>query len=272
MNTRTCIHCQKLKEIESGFYFIKRSQSYDTRCKVCIRESQRARNKADGGAAVRKCYQKRKAEGKIKPVPYREKTKAQKKAMVEAVKRWRQKNRERFSDESSQGIAMRRSIPYRKAWPLIVAHYGGKCLNCGNGKTVFDHVIPLSQKGANALTNGQPLCMACNTFKGQTEATKDFRSDKGAWIIELVKLNPWMKAVTSGHPRGWHLQPEGRKFWGKVKEQAGKEIVMPKEGGLGSNSAQIAPCVGIPYTPPPLADDLAAIIGVINEKAPTVVM
>lgn len=271
MNTRTCIHCQKLKELETGFYFIKRSQLYDTRCKKCVAEYMRARNKKDGGASVRKCYQKRKAEGKINPVPYGQRTKEQKRTQVEAVKRWRAKNRERCNAESRAGLQMRRSLPYLKAWPLIVHHYGGKCLNCGSAKPIFDHVIPLMTSGPNSLENGQPLCVACNAFKGQTNPSKDYRPDKGAWIAELVRLNPWMVDIGSGHKQGWHLTIEGKAYWAKAHEAASGEIRMPEvgESELGSNGPTEVHFTknGDHFTP--LRDEITSIIGLLHEKAPT---
>ncbi len=278
MNTRTCIHCLKLKELEHGFYFIKRSQLYETRCKKCVAEYNRARNKEDGGASVRKCYQKRKAEGKISPVPYGERTKEQKRAAIDAVKRWRAKNRERCNMESRAGLQMRRSLPYQRAWPLIVQHYGGKCLSCGAGKVCFDHVRPLSQEGANSLENGQPLCLACNTFKGATIQDKDHRPDKGAWITELVRLNPWLGAIGSGHKQGWHKTAEGRKYWDAVYAQASEEMRMPEssEQEVGSVAVCGQQCAAsatehgdISY---PLASDLASIITLLHEKAPAIVM
>lgn len=267
MNTRTCIWCHKLKEVEHGFYYIKRSESYDTRCKTCVREYMRARNVKDGGAAVRKCYQKRKAEGKIVNVPFAEKTPEQKRQLYQAVKRWREKNRERFSVESSEGIAMRRSLPYSKAWPLIVHHYGGKCLNCGTAKRLcFDHVRPLSLDGDNALTNGQPLCRACNTFKGQTNPSKDHRPDKGAWIAELVRLNPWMADIGSGNGQGWHLTIEGKAWWAKAHERASGEIVMPS--GLGSDVPTNDRFTeqGDHFTP--IRDEITSIPGLLHENPP----
>lgn len=275
MNTRTCIHCQKLKELETGFYYIKRSESYETRCKRCVAAYQRDRNKEDGGAATRKCYQKRKAEGKINPVPYMDKTPEQKRALVDAVKRWRAKNRERCNMEGRAGLQMRRSLPYQRAWPLIVHHYGGKCLSCGAGKVVFDHVIPLMTNGANTLENGQPLCLQCNTFKGQTNPSRDHRPDKGAWITELVRLNPWLGSIGSGHKQGWHKTAEGRKYWDAVYAQASEGMKMPS-GEVGSSAVCGQQCAVNATehgdTSYPLASDLASIITRLHENPPTIVM
>lgn len=125
-------------------------------------------------------------------VAWKDKTKKQKREAYEAVKRWREKNRGQFNLEQRESIRLRRSWQYSKGWPLIVAHYGGKCLNCGAADGLcFDHVIPLSQGGRNELDNGQPLCRACNTFKGQIqEKGKDWRPDKGEWARKLVEMNP----------------------------------------------------------------------------------
>lgn len=270
METRTCIRCLKLKELEHGFYFIARSQSYETRCKHCMREYMRSRNKRDGGAAVRNAYLKRKSAGKITSLRYGDKTPEQKRALVDAVKRWRAKNTERFKSESKDGINMRRSAAYRKAWPLIVAHYGGKCLNCGGNAACFDHVIPLSEGGPNALTNGQPLCRACNTFKGHTNPRKDYRPDGGGWVRALVELNPWLAVITSGHPVGWHKGNEGVEFWRKMHEMARGEMRMPE---LGSRTvySDVYSCPAPPNdaSVPSIAADIASIISALHEKVPT---
>ncbi len=180
--------------------------------------------------------------------------------------------------ESRAGLQMRRSLPYQRAWPMIVHHYGGKCLSCGAGKTVFDHVIPLMTGGPNSLENGQPLCLACNTFKGQTNPSKDHRPDKGAWIAELVRLNPWLSEIGSGNGRGWHLTIEGKAHWARVHEAASGEVRMPEGKGrevgsdamCGQQYAATATEYGDTSYPP--ASDLASIIALLHENPPTIVM
>ncbi len=44
---------------------------------------------------------------------------------------------------------------------------GGRCVQCGSQKDLeFDHIIPVSEGGANTARNLQLLCEACNRSKG----------------------------------------------------------------------------------------------------------
>ena len=44
---------------------------------------------------------------------------------------------------------------------------GGRCVQCGSQENLeFDHIIPVSQGGANTARNLQLLCEACNRSKG----------------------------------------------------------------------------------------------------------
>lgn len=156
------------------------------------------------------------------------KTKKQKRDSYEAVKRWRAKNGERFNLEASQALRMRRSWQHATAWPLICEYYGNKCANCGvTNELCFDHVVPLSAGGANQLWNGQPLCRACNTFKGQLQDnTTDWRPDQGRWVRELIRLNPQLVLENEGKV-GWHLTTEGRAELQRRAERRSMAIVVP---------------------------------------------
>ena len=54
-------------------------------------------------------------------------------------------------------------------WQELKAFYKFKCLCCGKEepeiKLTRDHVIPLTQGGANSINNIQPLCARCNSRK-----------------------------------------------------------------------------------------------------------
>ena len=123
-----------------------------------------------------------------------------------AVRRWRDRHPE-HRQAAAMARRMNRCPQYRIAWPAIVAHYGGHCLLCDKPGMV-DHVIPLSpgcDESLNQLTNCQPLCRHCNSSKGQCIAPlshTDHRPDRGAWIAELVRLNPGLHidhSVTAGY-------------------------------------------------------------------------
>jgi 5-methylcytosine-specific restriction endonuclease McrA len=226
MDTKTCSICAVSKPL-NGFYFIKRSMSHDGRCKECVRAYIKARNKADNGEAARAVHERRKAKG-FHSKRWTEKTPEEKAIAYEGVRAWRNRNRDKFLAELKASIRLRRSRQYLKAWPIILAHYGNKCLSCGVADGLcFDHVVPLSKGGDNQLANGQPLCRKCNTFKGQLqEPTKDWRMDQGAWIVQLVALNPWL-VIPEARKQGWHVTEEGRQEMEKRDREASRQIVMP---------------------------------------------
>lgn len=163
-------------------------------------------------------------------MPYKDLTPKQKRQRYQAVKAWRARNKDQFNGEARESIRLRRSFQFIKAWPVIVEHYGNKCLHCGSdGPLCFDHVRPLREGGENQLANGQPLCVKCNTFKGTLQQKdKDWRPDHGQWIVGLVKANPWL-VIEPAVKRGWHRTAEGRKEMERRQTNRG-EIAVPAMG------------------------------------------
>ncbi len=229
--TRTCTKCAEVKPLAEGFYYETRSAKYLTVCKECIAIANKARRKTPNGQAQQHAvYERRKAKG-ITSKKWADKTLKERKSAYAAVLKWRARNPLRASHEQSQSLTLRRSKPFRKAWPVILAHYGNACLSCGSvDKVCFDHVVPMSMQGDNSLANGQPLCLKCNTMKGATSMTKDYRPDQGAWIRELVRLNPWLAELS--RPRGWHLSKQGKQELKELDMVVAQELRMP-EGGSG---------------------------------------
>lgn len=62
--------------------------------------------------------------------------------------------------------------PRREAIPRLVQREvwqrdGGRCVDCGSKeKLCFDHIVPFSKGGSNAVRNLQLLCEKCNMSKG----------------------------------------------------------------------------------------------------------
>jgi|GEM_PF-5783469 hypothetical protein len=54
-----------------------------------------------------------------------------------------------------------------KAWKFIEQRFGGRrCVWCGRKATCIDHVLPVPWGGTSDVCNLQPLCVKCNSKKG----------------------------------------------------------------------------------------------------------
>jgi hypothetical protein len=233
MEHKLCPKCQQTKPY-SDFPTERRKGKADRPacyCRECWNAYTRARAQrpeiqAKAKAAYRaKCI--RLGKGRLSK-PYASKTPEQKAKAYEAVKRWRNDHPLQSAVEARQSLQMRRSYAYQAAWPLIVQHYGDKCLCCGfPRKLVFDHVQPMAKGGANLLTNGQPLCVGCNTGKGQMgDGCKDYRPDQGQWIGRLVEANPWLgEAFPVGR---WSITSDGRERAERIRGLSKAPLAIPE--------------------------------------------
>jgi 5-methylcytosine-specific restriction endonuclease McrA len=52
-------------------------------------------------------------------------------------------------------------------WRAIKAHYGHRCVYCGqpSQRVTQDHITPLSKGGAHTVSNVVPACQSCNSRK-----------------------------------------------------------------------------------------------------------
>lgn len=65
-------------------------------------------------------------------------------------------------------------------WEKLKAKFNYTCLKCGRKepqiKLTKDHIVPLTARGTNFISNIQPLCMGCNRKKGNK--TVNLKGDK----------------------------------------------------------------------------------------------
>lgn len=72
-----------------------------------------------------------------------------------------------------------------KQWLAVLNQYDGRCLRCGSTENITeDHVLPLNKGGSNSIENIQPLCMICNSSKGDTY--HDYRPEKDRVSLEQL--------------------------------------------------------------------------------------
>lgn len=232
---RTCTKCKEMKPLTEGFYYETRSAKYLTVCKACVSAYNKDRRRtipevAEASRASSLKWQRTAKALDPERNTWARKTPEQKRKACLAVLKWRKLNPAKAAKAAKESLfatRLKRSKPFQKAWPIILEHYGLRCLACGSlGKVCFDHVVPVALNGANALTNGQPLCIKCNTFKGATDRSRDYRPDQGAWIAELVRLNPWLETLS--RPRGWHLSWKGKGELEEARRLAEEELAMPE--------------------------------------------
>lgn len=92
--------------------------------------------------------------------------------------------RERKDRQTAEKNRRRKAILYgapaehhtEQEWLDLCAKYNHYCLRCKEQLPLSrDHVIPVTQGGSDAITNIQPLCKVCNSWKNNR--TIDYRSD-----------------------------------------------------------------------------------------------
>jgi hypothetical protein len=94
----------------------------------------------------------------------------------------------------------RSESPTAGEWRALCARYEFRCLRCGaQAPTVEitrDHIVPKSRNGPTILTNLQPLCFACNRWKGRN--TIDYRTS--AFARSLWRRTASIFPVTAQPP------------------------------------------------------------------------
>lgn len=94
-------------------------------------------------------------------------------------------------------------------WLELVIACGSACLRCGGSPITKDHVVPLSRGGGNSLSNLQPLCGSCNSWKGTKSL--DFRDHSCQKITDVFRRHgvPCPSPSGEGQPRHDDAGPAG---------------------------------------------------------------
>ena len=110
----------------------------------------------------------------------RNQTEKRKAFLYSNLKRWRRANPQKMAVQ----LARRRARKLHaegdftvEQFETLCERYGNVCLRCGRGDVLLtpDHVVPLSLGGTNLISNIQPLCGGCNSWKNVKAV--DYRPD-----------------------------------------------------------------------------------------------
>ncbi len=65
-------------------------------------------------------------------------------------------------------LARERGRHTDEEWSSLCLEFDFRCVRCGCRPVSLerDHIVPIYQRGTEAITNIQPLCKTCNTAKG----------------------------------------------------------------------------------------------------------
>jgi 5-methylcytosine-specific restriction endonuclease McrA len=85
-------------------------------------------------------------------------------------KKWASNNKERINHYAKERSYRENGAEGRhtlKEWEDLCESVGGVCVCCGEKKGLTrDHIVPLTKGGTNYISNIQPLCISCNSKKG----------------------------------------------------------------------------------------------------------
>lgn len=80
----------------------------------------------------------------------------------------------------------------RKKWDILVSIYGTTCVYChDNPATVIDHVIPVSWKLSNHISNLRPACEWCNLHA--SDSVFETFEEKYEWLRQKRARQHWGK-------------------------------------------------------------------------------
>ncbi len=149
---KLCNDCGRYKPL-SGFYkHPKMADGHFNSCKEC-----------------RKAYQLSRPYDKERE-RRRYQTEKRKAFLAANLKRWRRQNPQKMAVQLARRRARKLNAEGAftvEEFEALCEKYGNLCLRCGAKDVLLtpDHVVPLSLGGSNLISNIQPLCGRCNTWK-----------------------------------------------------------------------------------------------------------
>ena len=166
MSAKTCKWCGEVKEL-SEFYVSKTNvDGRMGKCKLCV------------ASRVRENRRER-----LEQYAQYERSRANLLHRIEARRKYQEEHKEQLSEykkswaaNNSQRVASRKRRAAMNAggghftveeFEALCSAYGYACLSCGAADRVLeaDHVVPLTRRGSDEISNIQPLCGECNRRK-----------------------------------------------------------------------------------------------------------
>lgn len=141
----------------------RRAQSREYGAQYRATPEGKAKAKANDAAYYQRNAEKVKARVRAykdsDPEAARERDRQWKKANPDKVRALNNKRRARKRDAEGSHTAAE--------WDVLCEAHGHRCAGCREARPLTrDHIVPLSKGGSDAIENIQPLCIGCNTSKG----------------------------------------------------------------------------------------------------------
>jgi len=173
---KTCTKCNKEKDLKA----FRKYRNNCRKCEILYQSNYRNGNKLKI-SKQRKQYKKEyyKLNKNTILIKRKEYYRNNKDKILARMKEYQHNNLDKFRVHRHKREALQRDSEgsyTEKEWLDLCESYGNICLRCKKNKLLtVDHVIPITKKGTNYISNIQPLCRGCNSIKGTN--TTDYREE-----------------------------------------------------------------------------------------------
>jgi len=195
---KACFRCGVIKPFSDFRKRVCSKDGLNSSCKTCISavdKLYRENNPEKVKAAVKKCTDAKRAtdpeifrqrcrnwyerEGRLWHAQWRS-TETGQRVTREVRKRYYESHTElckQANKNRAKSLRKAGGTHTKSEWLELCKKHNYRCLCCGAVKKLTkDHILPVTQGGTNDIRNIQPLCVGCNSRKGQRHIV--YRTDK----------------------------------------------------------------------------------------------